>query len=112
MAAGVAHDYNNLLVGVVGGLDLANMAEDAAEREEAIAMVRSATEALQVLSRQLLDVAGGRPMALSSVDLNAVVQASVSTLRIDPDDRRGCASRSIRRRRRSSAQGPRSRRCA
>lgn len=80
MAAGVAHDYNNLLVGVVGGVDLALYAKTEKERMQALETVKSFTDALRGLSKQLLEVAGGRPILKRDVDLNRVVERTVHLL--------------------------------
>ena len=80
MAAGVAHDYNNLLVGVVGGVDLAKMANDEEERGEALDTIKSSADALLGLSRQMLEVAGGRPIEKSLVDVNDLVTTTVKAL--------------------------------
>ena len=73
MAAGVAHDYNNLLVGVVGGVDLAALAKTETDRDQALETIRSSADALVGLSAQLLEVAGGRPIQRSAVELNALI---------------------------------------
>ncbi len=80
MAAGVAHDYNNLLVGVVGGVDLAMSAKTEEERRQALETVKSFAGALRGLSKQLLEVAGGRPIMKRDVDLNLVVERTVRLL--------------------------------
>ena len=73
MAAGVAHDYNNLLMGVVGGADLARAATNEEDREEAFAMISGSANALLALSRQLLDIAGGRPTIKSIIHFERLV---------------------------------------
>ena len=73
MAAGVAHDYNNLLVGVVGGLDLATKAISDEALREAHGTIRSSVNSLIGLSRELMDVAGGRPIDKRKLPLNEVV---------------------------------------
>ena len=80
MAAGVAHDYNNLLVGVVGGVDLAMVAKNDPELREALETIRVSADALVGLSEQLLEVAGGRPILRSCVDLNEVIQDTLKAL--------------------------------
>ena len=78
MAAGVAHDYNNLLMGVVGGADLARAATSVEEREDAFAMISGSANALQALSRQLLDIAGGRPSVMSVIHFDRLVDECVA----------------------------------
>ncbi len=73
MASGVAHDYNNLLMGVVGGADLARAATNEEDREEAFAMISGSANALLALSRQLLDIAGGRPTIKSIIHFEHLV---------------------------------------
>ena len=84
MAAGVAHDYNNLLVGVVGGVDLALSAQDQAERKEALDTIKLSADALCGLSEQLLEVAGGRPILRQQVDINRVISDTVKNLSAQP----------------------------
>ncbi len=80
MAAGVAHDYNNLLVGVVGGVDLATYAKTERDRTDALATIRTSAESLRRLSAQILELAGGRPMVKQQVDINQVVNEVVRVL--------------------------------
>ena len=87
MAAGVAHDYNNLLVGVVGGTDIATHAQDSIQRQEGLEMVRVSAQALRGLSAQLLDVAGGRPIHKQALDLRKVVFDATKTLTLDAHSR-------------------------
>lgn len=83
MAAGVAHDYNNLLVGVVGGADLAASAHTAEEQDLAIRTIRRSAESLAGLSAQLLEFSGGRPISREVTDLNKLVEQTLTALAID-----------------------------
>ena len=80
MAAGVAHDYNNLLVGVVGGVDLAKSAHSPQEQQDALETISKSADALVGLSAQLLEVAGGRPILKSAVDLNTVIKDRLTAI--------------------------------
>ncbi|MCE5247794.1 PAS domain S-box protein [bacterium] len=65
LAGGVAHDFNNILTGVLGNLSLAEMAlpEDVATAQERVAEAARAAARAQGLTRQLLTFAkGGSPV--------------------------------------------------
>ena len=81
MAAGVAHDYNNLLMGVVGGADLARVAGTEAERADALRMISTSAGALTELSQQLLEFAGGRPTQPVPLRIDRVVEDCVAVAR-------------------------------
>ena len=85
MAAGVAHDYNNLLVGVIGGLDLLETAKGSVERETALKLMRSSASSLQGLSAQLMEVAGGRPIVRRPLDVNAIILETLAGLAPEAD---------------------------
>ncbi|MCP5178980.1 MAG: HAMP domain-containing histidine kinase [Pseudomonadales bacterium] len=81
MAAGIAHDYNNLLVGVVGGLDLAEAAQTSAERKQALDSIRHSNSALRSLSAKLMDLSGGAPVRWEPVEIGRVVTETVAAIR-------------------------------
>ena len=80
MAAGVAHDYNNLLVGIVGGADLVAHAETQDDREFGLHMINTSADALSGLSAQLLELSGGRPINKVTANLNTIVERTIATL--------------------------------
>jgi PAS domain S-box-containing protein len=100
LAAGVAHDFNNVLTAIIGNLSLARRALPGADTEkvdELLAAAERAGQRAAELVRQLLNYAGKgrreiRPVDVCRVanDTVAIVRASVSpkiVLRLDVPDR-------------------------
>ncbi len=82
LAAGVAHDFNNILTVIQGNLVVLQMgglspAEEAAAREEALAAADRASH----LTRQLLTFSRRQPMQARNLDLNEVVANTAKMLR-------------------------------
>jgi PAS domain S-box-containing protein len=81
LAAGVAHDFNNVLTAVrgYGQLLVDELGDDprAADAEE----IRRAAERGAALTRQLLTLARRQPLKLRPIDLNAVVGEAEKMLR-------------------------------
>ncbi|MFK7913551.1 MAG: ATP-binding protein [Pseudomonadales bacterium] len=82
MAGGVAHDFNNLLTTIVGGTELAALAEnDRAAAGKALGTIRDAAQAAQDLCRSLLDYASGGAGERTAIDLNDVARDAVRLAR-------------------------------
>ncbi len=74
LAGGVAHDLNNLLVGVLGRAELVRLAaDDPAARAEHVDAIVEASKRAADLAGQLLSYAGRRPLAFEQVDLDALI---------------------------------------
>jgi len=74
LAAGVAHDFNNILTVILGNLTFLRMpssSED--ERTSAVRQATSAAEKASNLTRQLLTFSRRQPMQTKDLDLNEVV---------------------------------------
>ncbi len=77
LAGGIAHDYNNLLTGVLGNASLAFSALPAASpAAEKLVHIGTAADRAADLTAQLLSYAGAGPSRRHSVDLNKLVAAS------------------------------------
>ena len=81
LAAGIAHDYNNLLTSIICGAELAlnTLAFDHPARA-ALAIVADSGEQAAGLTRQLMAYAGINPFAASRVDLSALVSSVIDSL--------------------------------
>jgi PAS domain S-box-containing protein len=83
LAGGIAHDFNNLLLAVLGNVslleDLYPPNEDA---KRCIAQIEEATRRASDLCRQLLAYAGKGKFVLSTVDLNALIEATTDLLQV------------------------------
>jgi two-component system cell cycle sensor histidine kinase/response regulator CckA len=81
LAGGVAHDFNNILTGILG---YANMLEPDAEHgstmQEGLRVIQQAAERAAELTKQLLSFARRGKRQVTSVDLNATVLEVVSLL--------------------------------
>lgn len=82
LAAGVAHDYNNLLTMMLcgAGMALENLASDHPARP-ALEIASNAVERAAELTRQLMAYAGISPLVLSNVNLSALVRKVVAACR-------------------------------
>jgi len=82
LAAGVAHDFNNLIMAINGFSDLAleDLPPDHPVRRE-IVQVREAGARAETLTRQLLAFSRQQPMKPESLDLNAVLRGMRQMLR-------------------------------
>jgi PAS domain S-box-containing protein len=75
MAAGVAHDFNNILMAIQGNVDLLERRAPSFPRsEETLAGIRLAVRSAADLCRQLLDYAGKGRVSLELVSLNQLVR--------------------------------------
>jgi nitrogen-specific signal transduction histidine kinase len=82
LAGGIAHDYNNLLTVIQGGLELTllDLPPDSELRTPLERAVRAADRAA-VLTRQILDYSGRGRTVLTDVDLSGIVADKVPLLR-------------------------------
>ncbi len=81
LAGGVAHEFNNLLTGILGNAELLAMqaAPDSAARRAADAIVIGSQRAADLVSKMLAYAGGGRVVA-ERVDLDALVREMVVLL--------------------------------
>ena len=80
LAGGVAHDFNNMLGGIMGYTDLLMAGEpDPARQEQLKAILQAATRSSE-LTRKLLAFARRGRNIVESVDLNAAVRESMAML--------------------------------
>jgi signal transduction histidine kinase/ActR/RegA family two-component response regulator len=82
LAGGVAHDFNNMLSVILGNahLTLSSLAQDDVRREDMQEVVDAARRSAD-LTNQLLAFARQQPIIPAVLDLNEVVESSVSMLR-------------------------------
>ena len=79
LAGGIAHDFNNILTGLFGNIELAKM--KLSRDHEAYSHIETANQALERaihLTKQLLTFAKGGDPILEAVNLQQVVQTSIS----------------------------------
>ena len=81
LAGGVAHEFNNLLGGIMGCIESAAEDPAAPEAKEDLAVASRTAERASTLVRALLDVARPGERALVGVDLRAVVGDVVQAAR-------------------------------
>lgn len=74
LAAGVAHDFNNVLTVIQGCSEFLNASlPEGDERREDVDMIRDAASRASLLTRQLLAFSRKQVLQLSTIDLNACV---------------------------------------
>lgn len=74
LAAGIAHDYNNLLTGVLGNASLLLRALPPGSAMEKIQQIEGAAERAVDLTSHLLAYAGEDPLVLTTVHLNKLLE--------------------------------------
>jgi signal transduction histidine kinase len=75
MAAGVAHDFNNLVTAILGYTDvLASRIPPDSDLHEDVSLIRKATESAASLTRQLLAFARKQKLEPARLDLNQVLR--------------------------------------
>lgn len=84
MAGSVAHDFNNILVGVLGNAEVIQMKQENIDQEflsQRIDRIIRSAEKAAGLSRQMLAYAGKQHIARKTTDLNELVNQFESVLR-------------------------------
>jgi two-component system, cell cycle sensor histidine kinase and response regulator CckA len=82
LAAGISHDFNNLLMLIVGNVSLLMDKIDPREPAyESLQLVKSAADDCAALTQQLLEIGRGQRLRPEVVSLNALVTAEQTTLR-------------------------------
>jgi two-component system, cell cycle sensor histidine kinase and response regulator CckA len=88
LAGGMAHEFNNLLVGIIGFADLAIMdIDDGVSVRPLMGQIRSAGKRAAELSGQLLAYAGRTKFSSSPVSLNHLIERDAKVLSVS------CAAR-------------------
>ncbi len=81
LAGGVAHDFNNMLGGIMGYTSLLLETEQDPERRNSLAEIQRAAERSADLTRKLLAFAREGKHLVSAVDLNVMVSEVIALLR-------------------------------
>ncbi len=82
LAGGIAHDYNNVLAGILAHAELAlQQLPDAHDARESLDQIRSAAEQSSQFTRQLLTYAGKGVLVSEPLDLSRVVSDITALLR-------------------------------
>jgi len=81
VAGGVAHDFNNLMVGVLGNADLLLLREQDPARRELLQAISSSGQRAARLCRQLQTFAGEEPLAKEPLCLAQLVRELLPVLR-------------------------------
>ncbi len=82
LAAGISHDFNNLLTLIVGNVSiLVDKIDREAEAYPTLLAVKSAADDCAALTQQLLEIGRGQSLRPQTVSLNAIVAAEQPTLR-------------------------------
>jgi PAS domain S-box-containing protein len=82
LAGGVAHDFNNILTGILGYIDLlGDGAVDSAQTRETVAEIRRAAERAARITQQLLAFSRRQMVTPRVVDLNVVIGEASSMLK-------------------------------
>jgi signal transduction histidine kinase/ActR/RegA family two-component response regulator len=81
VVSGVAHDFNNLMVGVLGNADLLLAKEPDPQRRQRLQSIAESGQRASRLCKQLQTSTGEHPEPKSPLDLGAVVEELVPVLR-------------------------------
>jgi len=75
LAGGIAHNFNNLLMGILGNASLASLEIDANHKvQQNLENIRALVDSGSRLTRQLLDYSKGKANEVKPIDLNMVVK--------------------------------------
>jgi PAS domain S-box-containing protein len=80
LTGGVAHDFNNLLAVIIGNLELAQIADSDADRDDRISNAIKAVDKGAALTRQLLSFSRRQRLSPEFVDLNEVVASNLKLI--------------------------------
>jgi len=86
MAAGIAHNFNNILMGIQGNVSMILLQKDNGHPEyERLKTIEGLTERASELTGLILDMAEGGSRKLGRADLNHIVEATSNTFRADQE---------------------------
>ncbi len=81
LAGGVAHDFNNMLCGILGATELLVSRPDVSPRQRRhLDLIASSANRAADLTRKLLSFARRQPLANQAIDLHQAVQAAIDLL--------------------------------
>ncbi len=81
MTRGIARDFNNLITGIQGNLELSKHLSDGADREKTLEQARDATERAALLTSRLVAYARQTPLRPDNHDMADLMPRIASTLR-------------------------------
>jgi signal transduction histidine kinase/CheY-like chemotaxis protein len=82
LAGGVAHDFNNILVGILGNVDLATaLVEPRSPLDRYLSGIKASADRAAELIQQLLAYAGRGRVAVVTLDLSALVEETKDLVR-------------------------------
>jgi PAS domain S-box-containing protein len=82
LAAGIAHQFNNLLTGIIGNAHLAvSVLRDGDAARPMLENALAASERMAVITRQLLDYSGKGRFVTEQVDLSRMVEETAELIR-------------------------------
>jgi two-component system, cell cycle sensor histidine kinase and response regulator CckA len=81
LAGGVAHDFNNLLVAILGNITLAQRSGEAGEQSNLLKEATAAAHRAAELTRQLLAFSTRQPVNQGPLDVNLVLEDTLTLLR-------------------------------
>lgn len=88
LAGGLAHDINNMLGGIMGGVEMLQMQfSDHPEAQESLNLIMSASERASELIAQLLAFARKGKIASSFIDIHGAISNAIALLRHSIDKR-------------------------
>ena len=80
LAGGVAHDFNNILTGITGYVELALGQVDEAQVRRDLEQIRQFSDRAAGLTHQLLAFSRRQPLRVSAVDLNDLVESTTGMM--------------------------------
>ena len=84
LAGSIAHDFNNMLGGIRGNIELAAMLDDPEGGDQRLALLETANQLIDraaVLTRNLLRFAKGRPVDAELVDIHELLEGAETIYR-------------------------------
>ncbi len=80
LAGGVAHDFNNMLAGIIGAAEILKTSQGSDDITETIDIILNAADRAKYLTRQLLTFSRKGAKASSSINIDEVIQETIALL--------------------------------
>jgi len=85
LTGGIAHDYNNMLSGIFGGIELLEKASDPEDISKYIELIKKSAQRTAELNEKLLSFARKRELVFGPVNINEAVENTIDILKYTLD---------------------------
>jgi len=85
LTGGIAHDYNNMLSGIFGGVELLEKAKDNTEAKKYIDLIKVSAQRTSELTKKLLSFGRKSDLVFTNINLNEAVENTIEILKYTLD---------------------------